>query len=211
MTISFVWTSIFLISIISCARTIGQAYFWLFAFLSALEINGITSIALFIGSFEVNVTDIVLAVLFLCSLTLFLRVELAEAYTDSESLLNPSAEVFESDETATVSANPEGLEPVILQLAGKGRLTLIDRTKDVIQLPAIYMAADTLFNPTTEENNPTVNLEAEACGLHVVTNVTGGCREKVQLEDSAVVDGYAPAVSQIITAFRAKLPAQEGL
>lgn len=73
MTISFVWTSIFLISIISCARNIERAYFWLFAFLSALEINGITSTALVIGSFEVNVTDIVLAVLFLCSLTLLVR------------------------------------------------------------------------------------------------------------------------------------------
>ena len=43
------------------------------------------------------------------------------------------------------------------------------------------------FNPTYEDNYPTVNLEAEACGTRVVTYDTGGCRETIRSPESVVI------------------------
>ena len=55
----------------------------------------------------------------------------------------------------------------------------IHRTQDQNELAAIYSAADVFVNPTREDNYPTVNLEAIACGTPVITFDTGGCRETV--------------------------------
>ena len=55
----------------------------------------------------------------------------------------------------------------------------ITRTNNVQELAEIYTAADILFNPTYEDNYPTVNLEAQACGTPVVTYRTGGSIESV--------------------------------
>jgi putative colanic acid biosynthesis glycosyltransferase len=56
----------------------------------------------------------------------------------------------------------------------------LERTKNPEELAKIYSAADILFNPTHEENYPTVNLEANACGIPVVTYNTGGSPETVK-------------------------------
>lgn len=53
----------------------------------------------------------------------------------------------------------------------------IHRTCDQQELAQIYTAADVFVNPTREENFPTVNLEAIACGTPVVTFDTGGSKE----------------------------------
>lgn len=45
----------------------------------------------------------------------------------------------------------------------------IERTDNAKELAKIYTAADVLFNPTYEDNFPTVNLEAQACGLPVIS------------------------------------------
>ena len=59
---------------------------------------------------------------------------------------------------------------------------------DKKQLVAIYSSADVFFNPTKEDNYPTVNLEAEACGTPVVTFPTGGCVETIGMNaNSAIV------------------------
>lgn len=63
----------------------------------------------------------------------------------------------------------------------------IQRTNSPKELAEIYTAADVFVNPTYEDNYPTVNLEAEACGTRVVSYDTGGCRETLQREDSDVV------------------------
>lgn len=55
----------------------------------------------------------------------------------------------------------------------------ISRTNSQQELAEIYTAADVLFNPTYEDNYPTVNLEAQACGTPVVTYDTGGSPESV--------------------------------
>ncbi len=70
----------------------------------------------------------------------------------------------------------------------------LTRTDSRGELAGIYSTADVFFNPTTEDNFPTVNLEAEACGTPVVTYNTGGCSETVQREDSLVVEEYEGAV-----------------
>lgn len=60
----------------------------------------------------------------------------------------------------------------------------IRRTNSPQELAAIYTAADVFFNPTYEDNYPTVNLEAEACGTRVVTYDVGGCKETIHLKGS---------------------------
>ena len=67
------------------------------------------------------------------------------------------------------------------------------RTDCAQQLATIYTVADVFVNPTVEDNYPTVNLEAEACGTPVVTYDTGGCAETVRREDSRVVGSYEGA------------------
>ncbi len=71
------------------------------------------------------------------------------------------------------------------------------RTDSREELAGIYSTADVFFNPTVEDNYPTVNLEAEACGTPVVTYDTGGCREAIFRSDSRVVVGFESAVSRI--------------
>lgn len=61
-----------------------------------------------------------------------------------------------------------------------GRLICIPRTGSAQELAAIYTAADVYVNPTKEDNFPTVNLEAQACGTRVITYDTGGCRETLR-------------------------------
>lgn len=53
----------------------------------------------------------------------------------------------------------------------------IPRTNSKKELAEIYSAADYLINPTHEDNYPTVNLEAIACGTFVITYDTGGAKE----------------------------------
>lgn len=53
----------------------------------------------------------------------------------------------------------------------------IESTQSQSALAEIYSAADVLINPTLEDNFPTVNIEALACGTPVVTFKTGGSPE----------------------------------
>lgn len=70
----------------------------------------------------------------------------------------------------------------------------LTRTDSREELAGIYSTADVLFNPTAEDNFPTVNLEAEACGTPVVTYDTGGCSETVNEWNSRVVNGCTDAL-----------------
>ena len=62
----------------------------------------------------------------------------------------------------------------------------IRRTEFPQELAGIYSTADVFFNPTVEDNFPTVNLEAEACGTPVITYNTGGCAETVGKNNSSI-------------------------
>lgn len=53
----------------------------------------------------------------------------------------------------------------------------IERTNDINELVKIYSEADIFFNPTLEDNFPTVNIEALSCGTPVITFDSGGSKE----------------------------------
>ncbi len=63
----------------------------------------------------------------------------------------------------------------------------IERTDSQKELAAIYSAADVFINTTYEDNYPTVNLEARACGAPVITYRTGGSPESAG-RDAVVVE-----------------------
>lgn len=58
-------------------------------------------------------------------------------------------------------------------------ITGISRTENVSQLVDLYSMADVFVNPTLEDNFPTTNLEALACGTPVITYNTGGSPEAI--------------------------------
>lgn len=64
----------------------------------------------------------------------------------------------------------------------------ISRTDNVQQLAALYSVATSFVNFTYQDNYPTVNLEAIACGTPVVTYRTGGSVESVTEETGIVVN-----------------------
>lgn len=55
----------------------------------------------------------------------------------------------------------------------------IHRTSNQNELAQIYSSADIFLNPTREDNYPSVNMEAIACGVPVITFNTGGSIEVV--------------------------------
>ncbi len=63
----------------------------------------------------------------------------------------------------------------------------IHRTQNQTELAEIYTAADLFVNPTREDNYPTVNMEAIACGTPVVTFDTGGSSECIDETCGCVV------------------------
>lgn len=68
----------------------------------------------------------------------------------------------------------------------------IHRTNSQTELAEMYTAADVFVNPTREENYPTVNMEALACGTPVITFKTGGSTE--MLDDTC---GIAVPVNDV--------------
>lgn len=64
----------------------------------------------------------------------------------------------------------------------------IHRTQNQKELAEVYSAADVFAMPTREENYPTVNMEAIACGTPVVTFRTGGSPEMLDDKTGIVVE-----------------------
>ncbi|MGO4928329.1 glycosyltransferase family 4 protein [Fundicoccus sp. Sow4_F4] len=63
----------------------------------------------------------------------------------------------------------------------------ITRTNNVEELVDLYSSADVFVNPTLEDNFPTTNLEALACGTPVITFDTGGSPESVNIDTGYIV------------------------
>ena len=104
------------------------------------------------------------------------------------------AEIADPESATVIPVDISALKDVVVNLSGGGRVILIQRTDSAEQLAAVYTAADVFFNPTVEDNYPTVNLEAEACGTPVLTYDTGGCNETVRREESRVIVCYEDAL-----------------
>lgn len=79
----------------------------------------------------------------------------------------------------------EDMKIVILGVSEKQKKQIpegiigITRTENAEEMAQLYSAATILFNPTYEDNYPTVNLESIACGTPVVTYNSGGSGEAV--------------------------------
>lgn len=63
----------------------------------------------------------------------------------------------------------------------------IERTNNINELVSIYSSVDVFLNPTLEDNFPTTNLEALACGVPVITFNTGGSPECVDDRTGLIV------------------------
>ena len=86
----------------------------------------------------------------------------------------------------------------------------IHRTNNQQELAEIYSAADVFANPTREENYPTVNMEALACGTPVITFNTGGSPEIIDKSCGIVVDcDDVDAMEQVIRSVCESTPFSE--
>jgi putative colanic acid biosynthesis glycosyltransferase len=64
----------------------------------------------------------------------------------------------------------------------------ITRTNNLQELVEIYSCADVFINTTLEDNFPTVNLEALACGIPVITHKVGGSPETLDESCGFIVE-----------------------
>lgn len=63
----------------------------------------------------------------------------------------------------------------------------VHRTQDQNELAEYYSLADVFVMPTREENFPTVNIEALACGTPIITFDTGGSAEIIDEKSGIAV------------------------
>ena len=81
----------------------------------------------------------------------------------------------------------------------------IRRTENVKQLADLYSMADLFLNLTYEDNFPTTNLEALACGTPILTYKTGGSIEAVSDNTGFIVEkGDLDSVIKVINEVREK-------
>ncbi len=92
------------------------------------------------------------------------------------------AEMLKGDEQIVLV----GIKPEERKLLPENILG-ISRTENVQELAELYSLADVFINPTWQDNYPTVNLEAIACGTPVVTYQTGGSVEAVTEQTGFIV------------------------
>lgn len=82
------------------------------------------------------------------------------------------------------------------------QMVFVDRTHNALELAQLYSSAAVFVNPTYQDNYPTTNLEALACGTPVITYRTGGSPEAVDGKTGAVVeqgdiDGLVSAIERL--------------
>jgi putative colanic acid biosynthesis glycosyltransferase len=88
----------------------------------------------------------------------------------------------------------EGYQVVVVGLTDKQRKGLpeniigIPQTNNINELVEIYSEANVFVNPTFEDNFPTTNIEAMACGTPVITFDTGGSSESIDEDTGFVIE-----------------------
>ena len=82
----------------------------------------------------------------------------------------------------------------------------IHRTSNQKELAEIYSSADLFFNPTREDNYPTVNMESIACGTPVMTFNTGGSPEMLDDKTGIVIEDEISSAEQNIMNIYEKRP-----
>lgn len=102
-----------------------------------------------------------------------------------------------------------GLKEEHLPLFTNEHAIAIQRTENVQELAALYSAADVFINPTLEDNFPTTNIEALACGTPIVTFRTGGSIESVTPETGLVVEQHD--IEGLLSAIRTLAPMKQSM
>ena len=92
-----------------------------------------------------------------------------------------------------------GLNAELLKKAEENDIIGIPRTEDVGELAALYSGAMMFLNLTYEDNYPTTNLEAMACGTPILTYRTGGSVEAVTHDAGWIAaQGDIDAVAKLV-------------
>jgi len=86
----------------------------------------------------------------------------------------------------------------------------LERTESIQELAQWYSKARVFFNPTYQDNFPTTNIEALACGTPVITYDTGGSPEAIDANTGKVVEkgdleGIVAAIEHFTNQDRATL------
>lgn len=85
------------------------------------------------------------------------------------------------------------------------KVVFVERTQNAVELAGIYSAASVFVNPTYQDNYPTTNLEAIACGTPVITYRTGGSPEAVTPETGWIIEqGNVKGIADIIKSLEIK-------
>lgn len=79
------------------------------------------------------------------------------------------------------------------------KVVTYEKTDSQEELRRLYGAADVFLNPTLQDNYPTVNLEASACGTRVITYNTGGSPENANTPSCVVEQGDFETLKKLIT------------
>lgn len=92
----------------------------------------------------------------------------------------------------------------VKKIEGGCQILFINRTQNALELAQLYSSAAVFVNPTYNDNYPTTNLEAIACGTPVITYNTGGSPEAIDMHTGIVVeqgdiDALEKAVNQLTT------------
>lgn len=95
-------------------------------------------------------------------------------------------------------------EGIRVKVIGQGSTSIkgveaMERTENKDELIRLYSESSVLINPTYQDNFPTVNIEALACGTPVITYRTGGSPEIIDGKTGIVVDkGNYQAMAEVI-------------
>lgn len=94
------------------------------------------------------------------------------------------AQMVKPDQKIVLIGVPEDLAKTLPR-----NILALPKTASAKELAEVYSAADIFVNPTYEDNLPTVNLEARACGTRVISYDTGGCAETLGEGDVLIPKG----------------------
>ena len=105
----------------------------------------------------------------------------------------------------------ETAQGVMIDQTNAAPVLAITRTNSPAELAEIYTAADVFVNLTYEDNYPTVNLEAQACGTPCITYRTGGSPESVpsaNVVECGDLDGIVALIENRLTDLAIQKPEQ---
>lgn len=85
-------------------------------------------------------------------------------------------------------------------------ITMLEKTSSVQELVSFYQEADIFLNPTLQDNFPTVNIEAQACGTPVITFQSGGSGESILdgITGLVIPQGHYDALKQALVDWPSK-------